>query len=366
MDALATAGTSAWLDDLSRQRLNSGDLKDLIENLHVVGVTTNPAIFSAAMTSGEDYDTQLASLTAEGKSSAEAVFTMAVDDVRNACDLLADVSADSDGVDGRVSIEVDPRYADDYEATISQARELWQRVGKRNAMIKIPATDASLPAVTQALSEGISVNVTLIFSLERYQQVIEAFLAGMERAKDNAVDLETVHSVASLFVSRVDTEVDKRLEQIGSAEALALRGKAGIANSRAAYAKFERAFADDSIRWAKLASLGAKPQRLLWASTGVKNPSYPDTMYVTELAAPLTVNTMPEKTLRAVATFGGEIHDAVSGTEAESMAIMDDLTKVGIDLADVFTVLEQEGVQKFVASWQSLLQSIEARMDQLG
>lgn len=365
MEALAKVGTSAWLDDLSRQRLSSGDLKNLIDKLRVVGITTNPAIFSSAMTAGEDYDGQLAELTAEGKNAADAVFAMAIDDVRDACDLFAGIYEDTDGVDGRVSIEVDPRYADDYEATIAQARELWKRVDKPNAMIKIPATDASLPAVTQALSEGISVNVTLIFSVERYQQVIEAFIAGIEQAKDNAVDLDTVHSVASLFVSRVDTEVDKRLEQIGSEEALALRGKAGIANSRAAYAKFEEAFAEDNIRWAQLANLGANPQRLLWASTGVKNPEYPAAMYVTELAAPQTVNTMPEKTLRAAAAFDGEVSDAVSGTGEEANAVMAKLAEVGIDLPDVFAVLEREGVEKFVDSWQGLLESIAARMEQL-
>ncbi|MDO5029096.1 MAG: transaldolase [Corynebacterium sp.] len=365
MEALAAVGTSAWLDDLSRQRLTSGDLKNLIDELRVVGVTTNPAIFSSAMTSGEDYDAQLAELTAQGATPAEAVFAMAIDDVRDACDLFSDISEQSDGVDGRVSIEVDPRYADDYEATIAQARELWERVGKRNAMIKIPATDASLPAVSDALAEGISVNVTLIFSVERYQQVIEAFIKGIERAKDNGVDLDSVHSVASLFVSRVDTEVDARLEKIGSEEALALRGKAGLANARAAYAKFEETFSADNIRWAQLENAGAKPQRLLWASTGVKNPAYPDTLYVTELAAPQTVNTMPEKTLRAAAAFDGEVRDAVSGQGEAAEAVIAQLREVGIDIEDVFAVLEREGVEKFVTSWESLLSSIEERMGQL-
>lgn len=365
MAKLAGVGTSAWLDDLSRQRLSSGDLKNLIEELHVVGVTTNPAIFSSAMTSGEDYDPQLAELTAAGASPAEAVFSMAIDDVRDACEVFAPIYEDSEGLDGRVSIEVDPRYADDYEATIAQARELWQRVGKPNAMIKIPATDASLPAVSDALAEGISVNVTLIFSVERYQQVIEAFMDGIDRAKDNGLDLENIHSVASLFVSRVDTEVDKRLETIGSDDALALRGKAGLANARAAYAKFEEAFASQNIRWAQLENKGANPQRLLWASTGVKNPEYPATMYVTELAAPLTVNTMPEKTLRAAAAFEGEVVDAVSGQGANAQETLEALEAVGIDIADVIDVLEREGVEKFVDSWNSLLSSIEERMQQL-
>lgn len=365
LEALAAAGTSAWLDDLSRQRLSSGDLASLIEELRVVGVTTNPAIFSSAMTSGEDYDTQLAELTASGATAAEAVFTMAIDDVRDACDVLDDVAGRTDGADGRVSIEVDPRYADDYEATIAQARELWSRVGKPNTMIKIPATDASLPAVSDALAEGISVNVTLIFSLERYRQVVEAFITGIERAKAAGQDLSKIHSVASFFVSRVDTEVDKRLEAVGTEEALALRGKAGVANARSAYAEFERAFAADDARWAPLAAAGANAQRPLWASTGVKNPEYPATLYVTELAGPLTVNTMPEKTLRATGDFDGAIADTLSGTGAAAQSVMDAVAAQGIDWDDVFAVLEREGVEKFVDSWQSLLDSIEGRMKEL-
>lgn len=365
LETLSKLGTSAWLDDLSRQRLSSGDLATLIEELNVVGVTTNPAIFSAAMTSGEDYDEQLASLTAAGKSATEAVFTMAIDDVRDACDVLADVSAATAGADGRVSIEVDPRYADDYEKTIEQARFLWKEVGKSNAMIKIPATEASLKAVSDALAEGICVNVTLIFSVERYREVIEAFVTGIERAKEAGQDLSKIHSVASFFVSRVDTEVDARLEKIGSEEALALRGKAGVANARLAYGEFERAFAADNERWAPLAAAGAHAQRALWASTGVKNPAYPATLYVTELAGPLTVNTMPEKTLRATADFDGEIVNTLSGKSSDAAEVIDRIAGLGIDWADVFAVLEREGVEKFVNSWQELLDSIAGRMDQL-
>ncbi|MEJ5919809.1 transaldolase [Corynebacterium sp. H78] len=366
LEALATVGTSAWLDDLSRQRLSSGDLVQLIDELNVVGVTTNPAIFSSAMTAGEDYDSQLAELTASGADAAEAVFAMAIDDVRDACDVLAEVSSASNGADGRVSIEVDPRYADDYEKTIAQARELWTKVGKTNAMIKIPATDASLPAVTDALAEGICVNVTLIFSLERYREVVEAFIAGIERAKDNGQDLTAIHSVASFFVSRVDTEVDKRLEAIGTDEALALRGKSGIANARLAYAEFEKAFAADNQRWAPLAAAGANAQRPLWASTGVKNPDYPATLYVTELAGPLTVNTMPEKTLRAAAQSEVPmVADTLTGTGDDAQAEMDAVAQQGIAWTEVFEILEREGVEKFVNSWQELLDSIAGRMDEL-
>ena len=365
LSALSQVGTSTWLDDLSRQRLSSGDLAELIKDYAVVGVTTNPAIFSSAMTAGEDYDEQLAELAKGDATPAEAVFDMAIDDVRNACDLFDEVYEATDGADGRVSIEVDPRLADDYDATITQARQLWQRVGKRGAMIKIPATDASLPAVSDAIAEGISVNVTLIFSVGRYEQVVDAFLTGLERAKAAEIDLSTIHSVASLFVSRVDTEIDSRLEEIGSEEALALRGKAGLANARAAYAHFEEVFSETSERWARLAADGAHPQRLLWASTGVKNPAYADTLYVTELAAPRTVNTMPEKTLRAAAAFEGDIVDAVSGQGAAAQEVINQLYAVGIDIADVFEVLEREGVEKFVDSWNGLLESIKGRMEQL-
>lgn len=365
LDALAAAGTSAWLDDLSRQRLDGGELKRLVDDYAVVGVTTNPAIFSSAMTTGDAYDAQLRELAASGADAAETVFTMAIDDVRRACDELADVSGRTGGADGRVSIEVDPRYADDYDATIEQARQLWERVGKQNAMIKIPATDASLPAVSDALAEGICVNVTLIFSLERYRQVVDAFLTGIERARDNGRDLSAIHSVASFFVSRVDTEVDKRLEAVGG-DALELRGTAGVANARLAYAEFERAFADDADRWAPLAAAGANAQRPLWASTGVKNPAYPATLYVTELAGPHTVNTMPEKTLMATADADLDgVTDTLSGRGDDAEATMRAIADAGIDLDDVFAVLEAEGVRKFVDSWRELLDSIDGRLREI-
>lgn len=365
LEALAAAGTSAWLDDLSRQRLDGRELSALVENYAVAGVTTNPAIFSSAMTSGDAYDAQLRELAASGADAAETVFAMAIDDVRRACDELQYVAERSGGADGRVSIEVDPRFADDYDATIAQARELWSKVGRPNAMIKIPATDASLPAVSDALADGISVNVTLIFSLERYRQVVDAFIEGIERARDNGRDLSSIHSVASFFVSRVDTEIDKRLEALGG-EALELRGLAGVANARLAYAEFERAFAADAPRWAPLAEAGAAAQRPLWASTGVKNPDYPPTMYVTGLAGPHTVNTMPESTLRATADADlPGITDTLSGRGGEAQATMDGISAAGVDLDDVFAVLEREGVTKFVDSWQDLLDSIDGRLREL-
>ncbi|WP_027020499.1 transaldolase [Corynebacterium sputi] len=358
---LAKVGTSTWLDDLSRDRLTTSGLQLLIEDLNVVGVTTNPAIFHTAMTAGDAYDEQLSTLT-DGEA-VEAVYTMAIDDVRDACDVFAPVHAASDGADGRVSIEVDPRYAADEEKTVVQAAELWKRVGRPNAMIKIPATDEGLPAITRTLAEGISVNVTLIFSVDRYRQVVEAYLAGLEQAQKNGHDLSSIHSVASFFVSRVDAEIDKRLDTIGSDEALALRGLAGVANARLAYSEFENTFSSENPRWAALAEAGANVQRPLWASTGVKNPDYAQTLYVTELAGPNTVNTMPEKTLQATAESQlDDIRDNLSGTGEAAGLTMAALTEAGIDLNDVFELLEREGVDKFVASWNELLEAIEAKI----
>lgn len=366
LTALAQAGTATWLDDLSRSRLTGGGLSRLIEELEVVGVTTNPAIFHTAMTAGDAYDAQLAELARAGAEPAEAVFAMAVDDVRDACDVLAPVAEATGGRDGRVSIEVDPRYAADRGATIAQARELWARVDRPNAMIKIPATDESLPAVADALAEGICVNVTLIFSVPRYRQVIAAYLDGLERARANGRDLSAIHSVASFFVSRVDTEVDARLEAIGGEEALALRGAAGLANARLAYAEFEAAFAADAERWRDLAAAGANVQRPLWASTGVKNPDYPATMYVTGLAGPHTVNTMPEATLDAVAAEDAPgIADRLSGAGAEARETMAAIAAAGVALDEVFALLETQGVDKFVDAWRALLEAIGARLAEL-
>lgn len=358
---LAAAGTSVWLDDLSRDRITSGNLAELITTSGVVGVTTNPAIFAAAMSTGTAYDDQIAELKDAGVGPTDAVFRMAVDDVRAACDVFADVYAQTAGVDGRVSIEVDPRLAQDPEQTVAQARSLAERVARDNVMIKIPATEVSLPAITEVLGAGISVNVTLIFSVARYRQVIGAFLDGLELARDNGHDLSTIHSVASFFVSRVDSEIDRRLDETATAPALSLKGQAGVANARLAYSSF-RDLLVTSPRWQELAALGAHVQRPLWASTSVKNPDYPDTLYVTELSGPHTVNTMPENTLAATLDHGVVTGDTLTGTADAAAAVFDALDTAGIDRDDVFRVLEREGVEKFVSSWTDLLDVIGDRL----
>jgi transaldolase len=352
---LSAAGVSLWLDDLSRQRLHSGNLAELITSKHIVGVTTNPSIFAAAFASGDSYQKQGSERAARNASVDDAVRAMTTDDVRDACDLFRGLYDSTDGVDGRVSIEVEPGLAHDTAATVAQAQELYKIVDRPNVLIKIPATLAGLPAITATLAEGISVNVTLIFSLERYEGVIDAFVAGLEQAKANGQDLSTIHSVASFFVSRVDTEIDARLDKIGTPEAAALRGKAAIANARLAYQLFEQKLAGDA--WEALAAAGAKVQRPLWASTGVKDPKYDDTQYVVELVAPNTVNTAPEKTIDAVADHGVIRGNTIAGTYAAASATFSALEAVGIDLADVFEVLEKEGVDKFVKSWEELQES---------
>lgn len=362
--ALSAAGVSVWLDDLSRNRLTSGNLAQLIETRSVVGITTNPTIFQKALERGEAYRNQLAELAARGADTDAAIRTVTTDDVRDACDVLRPVWERTDGVDGRVSLEVDPRLAHHTDKTVAQAIELWKIVDRPNLFIKIPATTAGLPAITATLAEGVSVNVTLIFSVQRHREVMDAYLAGLEAAKAAGHDLAKIHSVASFFVSRVDTEVDKRLEKIGSPDALALRGKAGVANARLAYAAYQDVFAGN--RFAALAADGARVQRPLWASTGVKNPDYPDTLYVTELVAPDTVNTMPEATLEAVADHGEIRGDTVRGTASAAQQVFDDLAAVGVDVTDVFVVLEDDGVQKFEASWQELWEATTAQLHTAG
>ena len=364
--ALSAAGVSVWLDDLSRDRLQTGNLQELIDTKCVVGVTTNPTIFQAALSKGTAYDKQVAELAERGADVDATIRTVTTDDVRNACDVLAKQYEQSDGVDGRVSIEVDPRLAHDTDKTILQAIELWKIVDRPNLLIKIPATLAGLAAITSVIAEGISVNVTLIFSVERHRAVMDAYLAGLEAAKAAGHDISKIHSVASFFVSRVDTEIDKRLEKIASDSekdtALALRGRAGIANARLAYAAYEEVFVGGA-RYEAIKADGARAQRPLWASTGVKNPEYSDTMYVTELVAPNTVNTMPEKTLDAVADHGVITGDTVTGRAAEAQAVFDELAAVGVDLPDVFKVLEEEGVEKFEKSWLELLEETQAQLD---
>ncbi|WP_122817671.1 transaldolase [Nocardioides pantholopis] len=361
LKALADAGVSIWLDDLSRERIETGNLAELVTDRSVVGVTTNPTIFASAIANGERYDEQVRKLVASGADVTKVVFELTTEDVRNACDVLAPV-AERTAHDGRVSIEVEPDLANDTEGTIASARALWAAVERPNALIKIPATSEGLPAITTAIAEGISVNVTLIFSEERYRAVLDAYLTGLEQAREAGRDLSTIRSVASFFVSRVDTEVDKRLEEVGTDEALALRGKAAVANALLAYGAFEEVTASD--RWRSLAEAGAHPQRPLWASTGVKNPDYSDTMYVTELVVPGTVNTMPEKTLEAFADHG-EVHgDVVTGRAAEGRAILDRINEVGVDFDDALLVLETDGVDKFKKSWVELVETVQGQMDQ--
>ena len=360
--ALSAVGVSVWLDDLSRDRLNSGDLAELRDTKSVVGLTTNPSIFQAALSKGHAYDAQVTELAERGADVEATIRTVTTDDVREACDLFAAVYKATGGVDGRVSIEVDPRLAHDTDKTILQAIELWKIVDRPNVLIKIPATVAGLPAITAVIGEGISVNVTLIFSVERHRAVMDAYLAGLEAAKEAGHELSRIHSVASFFVSRVDTEIDKRLEKIGTDEALALRGQAGIANARLAYAAYQEVFLGGD-RFEALKSDGARVQRPLWASTGVKNPEYSDTMYVTELVAPNTVNTMPEKTLDAVADHGVIRGDTVTGTADAAQEVFDKLEAAGINLTDVFIVLEDEGVEKFAKSWQELLEATQGQLD---
>ena len=363
--ALSTAGVSVWLDDLSRERLTSGSLAELIATRSVVGVTTNPTIFAGALSKGTAYDAQIHELVAAGTDVDAAVRALTTDDVRRACDVFAEVHTATGGTNGRVSIEVDPRLAHESEKTAAQAVELWESVDRPNVMIKIPATEAGLPAITATIARGISVNVTLIFSVERYRQVMDAFLDGLDQAKANGHTLSSIGSVASFFVSRVDTEVDKRLNAIGTPEAAALKSKAGLANARLAYGAYEQVF-QVGPRWRELAAAGAVPQRPLWASTGVKDPALPDTLYVSELVAPGTVNTMPEKTMSAFADHGEVTGDTVSDTSAAAQEVFDAISTVGVDLGDVFLTLENEGVSKFETSWAELLTTVQGQLDAAG
>ncbi|ANY08985.1 transaldolase [Pseudonocardia sp. HH130630-07] len=359
--ALAAAGVSIWLDDLSRERLSSGNLAGLIDDKHVVGVTTNPTIFAGALADGAAYDEQVRELAARDADVDDAIREITVADVQQACDVFSGTWERTGGVDGRVSLEVDPRLAHDTERTTAQAQDIWKAVDRPNLLVKIPATEAGLPAITRATAEGISVNVTLIFSVERYKAVMDAYLTGLERGLANGQELARIHSVGSFFVSRVDSEIDKRLEGIGGDEALGLRGKAAVANSRLAFAAYRDAFS--GARWEALAAEGANAQRPLWASTGVKNPDYPDTLYVSELVVDNTVNTMPEKTLEAFADHGEVEGDRVTDTAGASQQVFTDLEGVGIDLDDVFLALENEGVEKFEKSWTELQDTVRQQLD---
>ncbi|MFP7760447.1 transaldolase [Marisediminicola sp. LYQ134] len=359
--ALSEVGVSIWLDDLSRERINSGGLQKLIAEKNVVGITTNPTIFASALAKGEAYDAQISELAAKGTNVTDAVFEITTDDVAAASDIFREVYDSTSGFDGRVSIEVEPGLAHDAAGTFEEAKRLWAKVARPNAMIKIPATVEGLEAIADTIGEGISVNVTLIFSLERYREVINSYLTGLEKAKSKGIDLSTIHSVASFFVSRVDTEIDKRLEAIGTDEAVSLKSKAGVANAQLAYQVFEQSFSSE--RASQLLTGGANKQRPLWASTGVKDPNLPDTLYVTELAVTDTVNTMPEKTLEATFDHAEVTGDAVTGSYDAANGVLDALDRLGISYDEVTAQLETEGVDKFVVSWNELLDTVTAALE---
>ncbi|PAZ12651.1 transaldolase [Streptomyces sp. SA15] len=361
---LSDEGVSVWLDDLSRSRIESGNLAGLVETKHVVGVTTNPSIFQAAIGSGEGYEEQLTDLAARGVTVDEAVRMLTTADVRAAADILHPVYEATGGRDGRVSIEVDPRLAHNTAATIAEAKQLAWLVDRPNVMIKIPATKAGLPAIAEVIGLGISVNVTLIFSLERYREVMDAYLVGLEKANAKGLDLGEIHSVASFFVSRVDSEIDKRLTVVGTAEALSLKGRAALANARLAYEAYEEVFAGE--RWTALAGAKANKQRPLWASTGVKDPAYKDTLYVDDLVAPGTVNTMPEATLNATADHGQIIGNTVTGGYAQARADLAAVERLGISYDEVVRQLEDEGVAKFQVAWQDLLDAVTKSLNSKG
>jgi transaldolase len=357
---LSAAGVSIWLDDLSRERISTGGLQKLIAERNVVGVTTNPTIFATALAKGEAYDEQVATLAAAGTNVTDAVFEITTDDVAAASDIFRPIYDATNGFDGRVSIEVEPGFAHDAASTIEQAKALWAKVDRPNALIKIPATVEGLEAITEAIASGISVNVTLIFSLERYREVINAYLTGLEKAKAAGIDLSTLHSVASFFVSRVDSEIDKRLEAIGTDEAKALKGKAGVANAQLAYQVFEQSFATERAQ--VLLAAGANKQRPLWASTGVKDPAVLDTTYVVELVAHDVVNTMPEKTLEATFDHGVITGDSITGSYDAANAVLDAVAAQGISYEEVTALLEKEGVEKFIVSWNELLDTVTAAL----
>ncbi|MFF1816379.1 transaldolase [Kribbella sp. NPDC058245] len=360
LKALADAGVSIWLDDLSRERLTSGSLRALIEDKHVVGVTTNPTIFAKAISDADAYAETVGKLAAQGISVDEAIRFITTSDVRDAADLFKPIYDDTDGQDGRVSIEVEPTLAHDTAKTIEQAKQLWEIVGRENVFVKIPATKAGLPAITATLAAGISVNVTLIFSLERYKAVADAFLSGLEQAIENGHDVTKLASVASFFVSRVDSEVDKRLDSIGTDEAKALKGKAAIANARLAFEAYEEIF--DTDRWREIETVGAKPQRPLWASTGTKDPSYSPTLYVDNLVTKGVVNTMPEATIEAAEKHSEFRGDTVRGDYDADRKVIADLEKLGISYDEVVQILEDEGVAKFDASWAELQETVASAL----
>ena len=367
-EGLAAAGVAVWLDDLSRPKVTSGDLSRMVSSGTIVGITTNPTIFSKSISAGSGYETQLRELALRGTAIGETLRLLTAWDVRAACDMLRPVYDRTLGRDGRVSIEVDPRISGDAERTAAEARGLWWLVDRPNLFIKIPATEAALPAITASIAGGISVNVTLIFSIDRYHAVLDAFMAGLEQRLARGADLAGIESVASFFVSRVDIEVDKRLDSLpnavdGDARAR-LHGEAALANARLAYQVYEAAAA--SARWRALAAKGASLQRLLWASTGVKDKAFAPTRYVTELVARDTVNTMPEATLDALGELNEAVPDTISSRYSDARQTIDELATLGIDLSDVAELLERDGLASFVRSWNDLIASVEDQLRNAG
>jgi transaldolase len=372
LDDLSAARVSIWLDDLSRPRIQTGSLARMVDAGEIVGITTNPTIFAKAIGAGSGYEEQLRDLALRGTAIGETLRLLTAWDVRAACDILRPVYDRTATRDGRVSIEVDPRISGDAERTAAEARGLWWLVDRPNLFIKIPATLAGLPAITASLADGISVNITLIFSLDRYRAVLDAFLAGLELRKAAGDSLVGIESVASFFISRVDTEVDRQLlqlaaENVGAERAAlldGLRGQAALANARLAYEIYEEMLASD--RWKALAAAGARPQRLLWASTGVKDKAFSDTRYVSELVAPDTVNTMPETTLIAVADHGEIRGDTVRGSYATAHAIFATLNQVGVNIEEVADTLEEQGIASFAKSWDELIESVSKQIKKAG
>ena len=361
LNKISAAGTSIWLDDLSRERLISNgsarNLEMLIDRESVVGVTTNPAIFSAAISKSSLYADDIRELAKKGLNAEEIINELTTSDVIQACDLFLPTYESTSGVDGRVSIEVDPRLARDTAGTIEQARDLWSKVNRPNVLIKVPATKEGLPAIRSLISEGISINVTIIFSVQRYKEVLDAFVAGLEDRVNKSLPISGIHSVASFFVSRVDTDIDPQLKQHSDTAAQQLLGKAAVANARLAYRHFESVL--NSPRWKALEQKGAAIQRPLWASTGVKDPSYDPTLYVIELIAPLTVNTMPEPTLISVRDNGVFKGDTVTSNYQHALEVMESVAKYGIDIEAVANRLENEGIDKFVKPWLELIKVVE-------
>jgi transaldolase len=360
LHALSELGQSVWIDFLSRQMLRGGTLARMMDEDAVVGVTSNPTIFQKAISEGDAYDEQLREVLAEEEDPKEVFLKLAVQDVQGACDLLRQVWDGGGGQDGYVSIEVDPNFAFDTDATIGEAQRLHELVDRPNCFVKIPGTKPGLPAIEEMIARGRSINVTLIFSLKRYAEVVEAYLRGLERLVEGGGDPGKVASVASFFVSRVDTEADRRLDEVGAPPEL--MGKLAIANAKLAYERYEELFAGE--RWETLRAKGARPQRCLWASTSTKNPEYRDVMYVEELIGPETVNTMPEETIRAFQDHG-EVALTLERDLDEARRVFERIAEAGVDYDDVVVTLEREGVEKFADSFRELLDGVKAKRGEL-